>query len=137
MTKIEWADASWWLGITAENQKAADERIPILLQIPAAVRFVILEPLLSPVDLKLVDDYDPIGGLRTNADMLDWVIAGCESGPKRRPAKLKWLRDIRDQCQEAGVPLFIKQIEVSGKVSHNMNEWPEDLRIRQFPEKTN
>lgn len=91
-----WPD--WmWLGVTAENQARADERIPILLDTPAAHRWVSLEPLLGPVDLK--------PGL---AD-LDWVVAGGESGPGYRPMNLDWVRDLRDQCKAAGVPFHFKQ----------------------------
>jgi protein gp37 len=98
-----------WLGVTAENQARVDERIPILLQIPAAVRFVSIEPMLGPVNLKLFDDYDPIGGLRTNIDMIHWVICGGETGPGARPMHPDWVRSLRDQCREACVPFFFKQ----------------------------
>jgi len=92
-----------WLGVTAENQARADERIPILLQIPAAVRFVSLEPLLGPIDLKIP---------RASCAQISWCITGCESGPGRRPAKIEWFRDLKDQCVEAGVPFFLKQLEL-------------------------
>jgi protein gp37 len=66
-------------------------------------------------------------------DGLDWLVVGAETGPHRRPCKIEWIRSIKDQCQVAGVPLWIKGIEINGKVSHDMAEWPEDLRIRQMP----
>ena len=100
-----------WLGVTAENQKQADLRIPILLQIPAAVRFVSCEPLLGSVDLWPCLDpqhFEPIYYDRSNPT-LDWVIVGGESGPGARPMHPQWARDIRDQCQAAGVPFFMKQ----------------------------
>lgn len=108
-----------WLGVTAENQQTADERIPILLQIPAAKRFVSVEPMLGAVDLqgyylsKGANDY-PFPYLeekhRTkNIDLLDWVICGAETGPKKRPMKTEWARSLRDQCSEAGVPFFFKK----------------------------
>lgn len=100
-----------WLGVSAESQAAADERIPILLDTPAAVRFVSIEPILGPVDLwgnlsgtagdPAGPDYSPGG--------LDWVIVGGESGPGARPPVTYWIRDIRDQCIAAGVPFFFKQ----------------------------
>lgn len=102
-----------WFGVTVENQAAADERIPVLLQIPAAMRFVSYEPALEAIDLQYWLDYDPTVGARPG---IDFVIAGCESGPKRRPAKVDWFRSIRDQCIEAGIPFFLKQMEVDGKV---------------------
>lgn len=98
-----------WLGCTCENQQTADERIPILLQIPAAVRFVSIEPMLSQVDLSdFVWEHDNRDGL-SERDALDWVIAGGESGPKARPMHPDWARSIRDQCRSAGVPFFFKQ----------------------------
>jgi len=100
-----------WLGVTAENQETADQRIPILLQTPAAVRFVSCEPLLGSLDLAegghgWLFVTDLTDGRRTH---LDWVIVGGESGPKARPAHPDWFRSIRDQCQSAGVPFFFKQ----------------------------
>jgi len=106
-----------WLGITAENQQRANERIPILLQIPAAVRFVSVEPMLGPVDLSLSDGVDlsmSVGtGLKPGKsyliNSLDWVICGGETGPGARPMHPDWVRSLRDQCQAAGVPFFFKQ----------------------------
>ncbi len=127
-----------WLGVTAEDQQRADERIPILLDIPAAVRFVSLEPLLGPVKF---DEW--FHGAVTHLQHedcypaynfgIDWVIVGCESGPKRRECKLEWVRDIVRQCQDAQVSVFVKQLQIDGKVSKNMDEWPDDLRVRQHP----
>lgn len=103
---------NWWLGVTAENQEQADKRIPILLQIPAAVRFVSVEPLLSAVDIGRYlldnDDLDLSGGW-PQPDGLNFVIAGGESGPGARPCHPDWVRSLRDQCQEASVPFMFKQ----------------------------
>jgi len=85
-----------WLGVSAEDQVRADERIPELLATPAAVRFVSAEPLLGPIDTQ---------GLTG----LDWIIVGGESGPDARPMHPDWARSIRDQCAAAGVPFFFKQ----------------------------
>lgn len=116
-----------WLGVTAENQRRADERIPILLQIPAAVRFVSVEPMLGPVDLTQIDiggnvwinsltgdckSYNPYGGwwkINESKNKLDWVICGGETGPSARPMHPDWARSLRNQCQEAGVSYFFKQ----------------------------
>jgi protein gp37 len=106
----------WWLGITAENQQAADERIPILLQIPAAVRFVSVEPMLSEIDLKLYDYAESCGSHSVRRHFLRWIICGTESGPRRRPTKIEWIRNLRDQCVSAGTPFFLKQMEINGKV---------------------
>jgi len=107
--QIQWPLPNLWLGVTAENQQRADERIPILLQIPAAKKFVSVEPMLGPLKLSLRYHSHGIQGHRK----LDWVIAGCESGPGRRPAKVQWFRDLKNQCVEAGVPYFLKQMEIN------------------------
>lgn len=102
-----------WLGVTAENQARADERIPILLSIPAAVRFVSVEPMLGPVNLEkhfaafYTQHGEPSGLSR---DHLDWVICGGETGPGARPMHPDWARSLRDQCQADGVPFFFKSM---------------------------
>jgi protein gp37 len=109
-----------WLGVSVEDQKTADERIPILLQNPAAVRFVSYEPALGEVDISKYlitkfynkgPEYSPI-----TVKSIDWVIMGCESGPYRRPMDIDWTRSMRTQCQAANVPFFLKQMDVAGKV---------------------
>lgn len=110
-----WPIPNVWLGTSVENQEQADKRIPELLRVPAAVRFLSMEPLLGPVDLKgcmqplgygWVENHctGPEGG-----SAIDWVIVGGESGPHARPMHPQWARDIRDQCEAAGVPYFFKQ----------------------------
>src|SRR4030042_2682044 len=93
-----------WLGVSVENQATADERIPILLQTPAAVRFVSVEPMLGPVSLAGLDDdiYRPWLDIHAWKAAIDWVICGCESGPYKRPMDLDWTRSLRDHCQRAG-----------------------------------
>ena len=95
-----------WLGVTAENQARADERIPILLQIPAAVRFVSLEPLLGQIDLRRA--FGSEGARQTYIEQFDWVIAGGETSHGARPMHPNWVRSLRDQCQATGVPFFFK-----------------------------
>ena len=90
---------SVWLGVSVENQAAAHVRIPWLLKTPAAIRWLSVEPLIGPVDLT--------GALDLG---LDWVVVGGESGPGARPMDLDWARAIRDQCAEANVPFFLKQL---------------------------
>jgi protein gp37 len=92
------------LGVTVENQEAADERIPLLLQTPAAVRFVSCEPLLSEIDLS---EYLHCG--------IGWCIIGAESGPNRRPMKEEWVRELIAQCKQIDVPVFYKQAYQNGK----------------------
>jgi len=100
-----------WLGVTAENQRTADERIPLLLQTPAAHRFVSVEPMLGPVDLTgdLYKLKTRKPSMCSSIDYLDLVIIGGESGPKARPMHPDWARSVRDQCESAGVPFFFKQ----------------------------
>lgn len=97
-----------WIGVSAEDQQRADERIPILLSIPAAVRFVSYEPALEAVSFApwLFRPYDDPRRLRIG---LDWVICGGESGPDARPFDLAWARTVRDDCNTVGVPFFMKQ----------------------------
>jgi len=126
-----------WLGVTAENQQAADERIPLLLQIPGAVRFVSVEPMLGRVDIESylwavgastagpwrfpsgrVVHTGGIGGQMissTPASELHWVICGAESGSGARPMDEDWVRSLRDQCVSADVPFFYKQRIDGGK----------------------
>lgn len=110
-----------WLGVSAEDQRRADERIPHLLATPAAVRFVSAEPLLGPIDFQRIDlpggyeEVFPLGLPKGREDdcgpqpSLDQIIVGGESGPSARPMHPDWARSIRDQCAAAGVPFFFKQ----------------------------
>lgn len=101
--KIErWPLPNVWLGVTTENQKEAERRVPTLLETPAAVRFIAAEPLLSAVELK--PEWLPRAGFTGPA--IDWVMAGGESGPKARPIQLAWVRALRDQCARAGTPFY-------------------------------
>lgn len=90
-----------WLGVSVEDQKIANERIPILLQIPTTHRWVSVEPMLGPVDIYPTP-------MHQGSECLDWVVCGGETGPKARPLSPDWVRSLRDQCQAAGVPFFFK-----------------------------
>ena len=108
-----------WLGTSVEDQATADERIPLLLQIPARVRWLSCEPLLWPIDLRAVrylqgnalyvGDEGGAEYAGSPRGMLSWIIAGGESGPNARPMYPEWARSLRDQCAGAGVPFFFKQ----------------------------
>jgi protein gp37 len=127
------------LGVSVENQAAADERIPLLLRTPAAVRFISAEPLLGSLNL----DQEEIGGLHAlgcggptwcncGHGKLDQVICGGESGRGARPMEAAWARSLRDQCAAAGVAFFMKQMgSVHGP--HKGQGLPPDLDIKQFP----
>ena len=178
-----WPLPNVMLGVSVENQQYADERIPQLLNTPAAGRFVSYEPGLGEVDFRRL-----YGGITMNgfADVvldslagrydaawkgreshiafdagtcasLDWVIVGGESGPGARPFDIQWARDTVRQCKDAGVPCFVKQLGSNvqadvtefphvdwatpghtfgliSKKGGDMSEWPEDLRVREFPD---
>ena len=152
---VKWPLPNVWLGVSCEDQARADERIPLLLQTPAAVRFVSAEPLLGPIELP---PSSPCEYHRHDLDRcarLDWVIVGGESGPGARPCDIAWVRSIVAQCNADGVAGFVKQLgaQSTGSVPVGVHgarmdgcvrwqedrkggdpaEWPEDLRVREFP----
>lgn len=142
--ECDMAPENVWMGTTVENQEMADKRIPELLKIPAKVRFLSCEPLLGPIALVnkrnwLAQDSDEPN--------IHWVIIGGESGRNARPCNVDWIRYIVSQCKDADVPCFVKQLGAQcvhmgneswySKLKHpkggDPDEWPEDLRVRQFP----
>jgi protein gp37 len=167
-TRRDWPLSNVWLGVSVEDQKTADERIPLLLGAPAAVRFISYEPALGPVDFERVQwpgkhQVDVLrggawnapgcpGGFTQHSDMqtIDWVIVGGESGPGARAFDLAWADRTVTQCAAAHVPCFVKQLGaniVNGNYGRwtwsprpmdrkggDPEEWPESLRVREFPE---
>lgn len=112
-----------WIGVSVEDQRRADERLPKLLAIPALVRFLSCEPLLGHVHLgaafpNFCGDVEP--------KMLSWVIVGGETGLKKRRFDLEWARELRDECADAGWAFFMKQV-------NKVQAIPSDLMIREFP----
>jgi protein gp37 len=172
-----------WLGVSVENQETADERIPLLLQTPAAVRFISAEPLLGPINLhaalcahaNAAHPEHRFSNWCSPKRLLHWVIVGGESGPGARACNVDDVHAIVDQCRAATVPVFVKQLGARPWVDNNpsenrvsmpyrtpeeraaavrtlgeyfenikvwklrdrkggdMSEWPEDLRVREFP----
>lgn len=136
-----WPWPNVWLGATIATQEEADRDIPKLIALPAVVRFLSCEPLLGPIDLSRLIRWG-----NGNLTMVKWVIVGGESGPRARPFVLGWGKEIVRQCREAGAACFVKQVgampvnregercphvrDSKGKV---MAEWPEELRVREFP----
>lgn len=113
-----------WLGITVANQAEVDRDVPKLLRVPAAVRFLSVEPMLGAINLRCIDvdgdhEIHPLTGTTEcvdgegepapNLPAIDWVICGGESGPKARPMHPDWARSLRDQCAAAGVRFLFKQ----------------------------
>ena len=146
-----------WLGVSAEDQERANERIPDLLATPAAVRFISAEPLLGPLDLFAIHAQPKyqidalragVGFVKVGSDSwdltidgdhpaIDWVIVGGESGPKARPMNPQWARDIRDQCKAASVAFLFKQwgefvsvSEVEGPGRHHT--FPDGRTVRRI-----
>lgn len=124
-----WPLPNVWIGVSTENQDTAEDRIPHLLMVPAAIRFISAEPLLGAIDLfafvhgQLRDR--SLGALGINRPMpgLDWVIAGAESGPRSRACDYRWIRQLRDQCWKAGVAFFLKQAAITYSEVGTPN-WP-------------
>jgi len=112
--KFQWPFRNIHLGVSISNQAEADEKIPILLQIPTAVRWLSIEPMLEGIDLWKAEYPTPDGIGKQGAltgwpGGIDWVVVGGESGLGARPMHPDWVRNIRDQCVAAGVPFFFKQ----------------------------
>lgn len=116
-----------YFGFTAENREWFEKRIDKCIYIPDWVNmWLSLEPLLGAIDLYPIIRKDTIWSFK-------WVVVGCESGPKRRPCKIEWVESIVEQCLDANVPVFVKQLDIGGKCVTDINKFPEHLRIRQVP----
>ena len=159
---VEYDDAAWplpnvWLGVSVENQRFADERIPLLAETFAAIRFLSCEPLLGPVYI----DFDDIANRSWDGRRIDWCIIGAESGKDARTFCVRWAASLMRQCFAAGVCRFLKQLgarpvvtdltgwrcaaEVAPDLSGyalklrdrhggDPDEWPHELRVREFPD---
>ena len=106
-----------WLGVSVENQKAADERIPLLLETPGWVRWISAEPLLSAIDISkwlspcsYYCDHDADGGGHRPERGIEWVVVGGESGGQARPFNVKWPIELIQECKAASIPVFVKQV---------------------------
>ncbi|MGE3889438.1 MAG: DUF5131 family protein [Vicinamibacterales bacterium] len=167
-----WPLPNVWLGVSVENQQQADARIPLLLETPAAVRWISAEPLLERVELgpptddsfrllwpfyytgtfnaEAADHAPPCPERRRNLfPNVNWVVVGGESGPGARPFELAWARDLIAQCHATQTPVFVKQLGARPRTGQpnvvqdfspfrdrkggDLTEWPEDLRVREFP----
>jgi protein gp37 len=127
-----WPLDNLWLGVSAENQDNANERIPWLISTPAAVRFVSYEPALGPVTfepwLNMLAGSGESGWLPSHA--FDQIIVGGESGPGKRPFDPEWARSVLRECLDADVAFFMKQWD-------KVREIPDDLMVREFPKGVN
>ena len=127
LSRYGWRQALY--GMTAENQARYDERISdfktLSNQMP---RWLSAEPLIGKIDM--------LSPYVSSADLpFDWVVVGAESGPNRRPCKLEWVELIVRQCRVAGIPVFVKQLEMGGKLVADIKKFPPELQIRQMFEK--
>ena len=108
-----WPLTNVWLGVSVEDQKTADDRIPKLLEIPVAKRFVSVEPMLKEMDLQYqrgwLEPFVETDPMLNKTPRVDWIIVGAETGPHKRPMNIDWARSLRDQCIEANVPFFFKK----------------------------
>lgn len=127
-----WDKGMWrgehYFGFTAENQEWYDKRLsewtkPRTNALQHINGWLSCEPLLGPIDLHF----------HTYWNIPRWVVVGCESGPNRRPCKIEWVESIVKQCRAAGIPVFVKQLDIGGKCVTDINKFPEHLRIRQVP----
>jgi protein gp37 len=159
----EWPYPNVWLGISCEDQNSFDERWPYLRDTPTWTRWLSLEPLLGPINARpaLIEDHyycdisldpdDPPPAHRCSSPA-NWVVVGGESGPKARSMDLEWARSVVAQCKAASVPVFVKQLgrhpvdegigafgdgadewKFVDKKGGDINEWPQDLRVREYP----
>jgi protein gp37 len=144
--KCDYPAPNIWLGVTAENQARADERIPILLNSWPGTKFVSIEPMLEPVDVSAYLTCPMCNGSGWHDDgncecggapSLDWVICGAESGPNRRPFEVEWAKELYEQCKEAGVAFYGKQDSglYPGKplliVGEMIREWPRQRAAKE------
>lgn len=132
-----------WLGVSVEDQQRADERIPALLQTPAAMRFISAEPLLGPIDLHLewLSPFQETDARLSRTPRLDWVIVGGESGSTARPCDLRWIERIVSDCEDAEVAIFVKQVgsvpldwskaETTGRFRTNPETGRRELEVKQ------
>jgi len=121
-----------WHGFSTENQTMVEQRIPYFDEFPTwleGINFLSIEPMLGPVDFTRL----PSGWARSGAGGVDWVICGGESGHNHRMMSVGWARMLRDQCRDAGVKFFMKQMGGAVDKRGALEDLPDDLRIREFP----
>lgn len=145
LTREGKAPRNVWVGTTVENQARAIERVPLLQEIPAAVRFLSVEPMLERILLPI---FEVTGGMRTDPESgkkqlelkvekghgIDWVICGGESGPGARPMEVRWAQLLREQCRVAGAAFFMKQLGGVTKKRGEMEDFPAELQVRELPQ---
>ncbi len=120
-----------WIGATICNQEEADRDIPKLLKVPARRRFLSIEPMLGSINLRFTNGL--VHGCDAADYLVDWVIVGGESGPNARPMDVAWARSLHQQCTDAGVSFFMKQMGGARDKRGALTDLPDDLRVREVP----
>lgn len=119
---VRWPLPNVWAGVSAEDQRRWDERVPRLRDTPAAVRWVSAEPLIGPI--MALDD----------VAALDWIVVGGESGRQARFMEIEWARTLRNMAWHGETAFFMKQLAaVNGRKVEDIDQFPEDLRVREYP----
>lgn len=150
MVPDRWPFPNAWLGVSVENQATADERIPLLLETPAAVRWLSCEPLLDSIKIDHIENHGdihdratrgswwaPLTGAYTDSPTIHWVVVGGESGKGARPMHPSWAMNLRTQCRHAEVPFFMKQgSQANWPDYHNIESFPSYLQVREYPDQT-
>ncbi len=132
-SEFEWPD-NCWLGTTVRTQEEAHKRIPLLLKVKAKIKFLSIEPCLEEIYLPgplLLHGF----GFAHNQEpeRIDWIIVGCATDSRAKNCKLKWIKDIVRHCGLADISVWVKQVVLNGKVIKNIDLFPKNLQIRQFP----
>lgn len=127
-----------WLGCSASTQRDLVTVAKDLQECDARIKWLSLEPLLGPLNLLdvLRGHVKKQGNDEFYIPAIDWVVVGCESGPKRRECRFDWVRDIAVDCSRTKIPLWVKQLQITTKniVVDDVDEFPIELQIRQMPE---
>ena len=137
--KYEYYRDNLWLGVSLiSNQYVSQILTDNLLRIDEVNRWLSIEPLIGAIDLSFLSEPAPKRWridttITSKAKRIDWVVVGAESGHERRPSRIEWVRHIVQQCQEFEIPVFVKQLDIGGKLIRDINKFPEDLRVRELP----
>jgi protein gp37 len=124
-----WPLKNVWLGVSAETQEAANERVPFLLRTPAVVRWLSVEPMLEAINI-----YDHLKPVEASLPSIDWIVVGGESGKTARTMSLEWVRSLKRQCENVDIAFFMKQLSQHDypKTYSDYNSFAQDLQVREF-----
>ena len=120
-----------WHGVSCCTQPDLDRMASDLLRIPGK-KWISLEPMMEAINLSECLPIETIGGVEFES-WPSWIVCGCHSNPRRYPCKLEWVESVVDQCKAAGVPVYVKQIEINGKCVRDIERFPKHLQVREMP----